>query len=205
MIRLEKGDRILGTRFTYVAEAGRRGRLRVCCFRCDCGREVDRPLAWARNKTRSCGCLRIDNLVAMNRTHGCGARGKTTATFRSWQSMNQRVAGRERGYEKIQICRQWRWPNGFAVFLRDMGERPRGKTLDRIRNKEGYRPGNCRWATRSTQARNTRASVWVRWMGRRYHQLELMAKFEISYGLVIKRMQRGMNRIDAIITPIKRR
>jgi hypothetical protein len=40
------------------------------------------------------------------------------------------------------------------VFLVDMGERPPGKTLDRIDTNRNYEPGNCRWATPKEQAGN---------------------------------------------------
>jgi hypothetical protein len=48
------------------------------------------------------------------------------------------------------------WKNSFATFLRDMGRRPAGTTLERKDNNRGYTPGNCAWATVAKQNANRR-------------------------------------------------
>lgn len=48
------------------------------------------------------------------------------------------------------------WRRSFLAFLRDMGERPPGTTLERKKNDAGYSPDNCVWASRKVQNRNRR-------------------------------------------------
>lgn len=93
--------------------------------------------------------------------HGhCPASGPTPM-YQSWAMMISRCTNPnvkryvDYGARGIRVCDRWM---SFANFLEDMGNRPEGKTLDRINNDGNYEPGNCRWATRDQQARNTRQS-----------------------------------------------
>ena len=83
-----------------------------------------------------------------------------TATYRSWQDMKSRcyneknVAFSYYGGRGIVVCGEWR--DSFINFLNDMGEAPKGLTLDKIDNSKGYSKENCRWATKSEQSYNQR-------------------------------------------------
>lgn len=90
--------------------------------------------------------------------HDGTGRRRTSPEYRSWQAMRNRCLNPNAedwayyGGRGVTIVRKWAV---FAVFLRDMGRRPSPRhTLDRINDNVGYRPGNCRWATRLTQSRN---------------------------------------------------
>jgi len=61
------------------------------------------------------------------------------------------------GAKGVQVCEAWRGSEGFNVFIHDMGPRPSVlHSLDRVDVTGGYTRDNCRWATRSEQANNTR-------------------------------------------------
>lgn len=96
--------------------------------------------------------------MARRISHGHWANGSASPTYRSWRGMHDRCRSKEEGRRKyyadkgIVVCARW---SSFAAFLEDMGERPAGKTLDRIDSCGNYEPGNCRWATAREQMRNT--------------------------------------------------
>jgi len=64
------------------------------------------------------------------------------------------------GARGISVCKAWR--DSFESFLNDMGERPQGRSIDRIDNRFGYFMANCRWATAKEQVLNRRAVIACR-------------------------------------------
>jgi hypothetical protein len=97
------------------------------------------------------------DISVINTRHGQARDGKRTPTYLSWQNMRQRCNNpnvprwANYGGRGITVCARW---NSFESFLADMGERPEGKTLDRVDNDGNYEPGNCRWATSAEQMGN---------------------------------------------------
>lgn len=83
-------------------------------------------------------------------------------TYISWNNMKNRCLHKSNpkynnyGGRGISFCLEW---NKFSGFLKDMGLRPQGMTLDRIDGSKGYFKNNCRWASTSLQSSNRRSST----------------------------------------------
>lgn len=114
-------------------------------------------------------------------------------TYRSWESMKHRCKNpkygdfHRYGGRGITYCKEW---ESFENFLRDMGERPSGKTLDRINGDGNYEPANCRWATAVEQSRG-RAII------RRYEyngQMMLLTDIASLSGVTLKLLHQRINR-----------
>ena len=127
----------------------------------------------------SCGTVKVVQLadIKSGNSTSCGCQGRAQARalgksrlkhgqygspeYESWSGMLQRCtnpnlkAYKLYGGRGIRVCDRWLT---FENFLHDMGKRPDGTSLDRFPDKDGnYEPGNCRWATRKEQGRNTNA------------------------------------------------
>ena len=176
---------------------------------CDCGKMVVRGTASLRDKkhTSSCGCFLSESTSRKNKVHGFGARKKRTAEYQIWMGIRSRVNNpnhknskeyKERG---IAICPRW---NSFENFISDMGNKPTPKhTIERINNAGNYDPENCRWATRSEQARNRRSNVMLTYKGETLCVIEWCERIGIEFCTLISRVSRGWTDERAITTPVR--
>lgn len=190
---------------SFIDEAGKRyGRLQVLAMaarghnrsvrwlcRCDCGVEnVVLGSSLRRGVTVSCGCNRREKLAASARTHGWSQ----TRTYKTWRGMVGRCTDpRNASFAKyagrgVTVCDRWLT---FEKFLEDMGERPAGKTLDRIRNEDGYAPGNCRWATVTEQNNNRRNVRMLSAFGERVSLVEWSRRTGIAVPTIFQRLKHG--------------
>lgn len=81
----------------------------------------------------------------------------TIREYRQWKAMKSRCyspSNKDLSYQQnnIQVCE--RWKNSYENFYEDMGDCPKGYSLDRIDNNNDYTPENCRWASQKEQCSN---------------------------------------------------
>ena len=190
----------------------------VWLCKCDCGAETLSTSGGLKTGHKaSCGAHRIEAVIKSNLTHGMSK----TPEYKAWRSMYSRCYNPKNDsyeiYQKrgIKICSGWL--NSFESFLSDMGKRPNKRmSLDRIDNDLWYSCGhcdeckgsgfilNCRWATSKVQTRNTSYNHYVEINGVKKCVKEWTEIYNTTPNTVYGRVRKGMNIVEAILTPRKR-
>jgi hypothetical protein len=179
-------------RLLVLGDAASVGARRFVRARCDCGTEKELALRHlVSGRTVSCGCWRTEVATAQLTVHGMTG----TATHRIWTGMLTRCTNPKAGkYPRyggrgIKVCARWQV---FENFLADMGERPKGASIERKNNDGDYEPKNCRWSTSAAeQATNRSTTKFVVVDGSEMHITKASVYLGYSPMRVSSRLRRG--------------
>lgn len=153
---------------------------------CSCGRRVTvrhNRLIHKTNPKTHCGCKRG------------GLPKRFKVEYHAWWDARERCHNpKHPSYATYGAKGTWMhksWRDSFQEFLDFIGTRPSDKhSLDRIDAKGHYEPGNVRWATDKTQARNKRNTKWVKHpvKGTPIRAAELAEELGVTYQEMRKEM-----------------
>lgn len=161
--------------------------------RCDCGQTIERRGSHLTHKKRkevqSCGCLIATQCGLRTRTHGL----KSHSAYNSWVKMLHRCTNPDNkdyinyGGRGITVCARW---HDVVCFIEDMGEKPKGCSIERLNNDLGYNKENCVWATMAQQNRNKRSNRIISLGDRTMHLVDWAKHVGISVSALHQRLAR---------------
>ena len=191
-------------RLTVIAYIGRDDRNHATwSAKCECGNSINVTGTHLRSgNTKSCGCNRIEMAIKATKTHGMS----NSPTYATWKSIKRRCLNKNTadyknyGGRGIKVCD--RWLNSFKDFLSDMGEKPERLSIERINGNGNYELSNCKWATRTEQNNNTRASVFIEHGGYKKTIAEWGRSTGINASAIGRRLRSGWSINEALETPI---
>jgi hypothetical protein len=202
---IKPGDRFYCL-VTVAWELRPRGNRNVGMWRCacDCGGEIwAAPYQLRAGHTKSCGCLHGKRLIELNTKHG----RTHTPEFATWSRMKRRCSNprdirfQHYGGRGIKVCERWR--DSFENFHVDMGPRPSPEhSIDRINNDGDYEPDNCRWATRTEQARNTSNQKLYELHSESMALFDWCQRYGRTVRLVQNRLYKGWSLEEALTKPL---
>ena len=195
---------VVERRENYIDPKGKQRSKWRC--ECECGNIVDVVGSVLKNgHTKSCGCLRKETSVAVNRTHGM----IDTPIYKEWENMKARcyIKSSSRyhryGARGITVCDRWR--NSFEAFYEDVSKLPHfgecGYTINRIDNDGNYEPNNVEWADKITQANNTSTNHYVTYKGKTQTIAQWAREFHIGSATLLYRLKAGWNIERALTEP----
>lgn len=139
----------------------------------------------------------------INKTHGKNG----TPIYRTWIGIKSRCLNttdkdyKDYGGRGIGVCMEWK--NNFENFYRDMGEKPKGLTIDRIDVNRGYCKENCRWATIREQNHNKRNNHILIFNEKKDTITNWSKKIKIPVSTLQNRLLRGWSIEKTLTFPIQ--
>jgi hypothetical protein len=191
-------------RLTVVSEHGRTRKNSVTwdCV-CDCGnRKIVIGYDLRSGNTSSCGCFQREGASRRRKTHGMTG----TKTYRAWEDMKKRCYNKNNkryktyGGRGIMVCERW---HNFDNFLSDMGESEVGMSIERIDNDKNYEPGNCKWASRQEQMRNTTRTRNIEFNGKVQCVSAWASELGVDPDTLLARLKYGWSIEKTMTTPVR--
>lgn len=153
-----------------------------------------------------CGADRCDCASIQAIRNAMDDYAKSSRLYNQWRGMRDRCTRPDDsrwaryGGRGIRVCERWL---SFENFLADMGEPPGpGRwTIDRKDNDGHYEPGNCRWASYRTQARNKSNNRVITWRGYTLCLAEWAERLAVPRSLLEGRLRRGWDVERAFTCP----
>ena len=202
----DKEERILGNKYgmltvigldhikEYISPKGQKHKREYYLCKCDCGNQTIVYKSHLKSGTvRSCGCLRVKNLVKSCQKHGM----KHTRIYDMWSNIKSRCFDKKSpcyihyGGRGITVCDEWK--NDFITFYNwaiNNGY-DNNLSIDRINNDGNYEPSNCHFVTQKEQGRNKRNNRLITYKGQTHCLAEWAEILGVKYSTLLYRFRRG--------------
>lgn len=195
---MPKGPDLTGERFgrlviiAYKGQNAQKNSVWICT--CDCGGRTETTTRCLRSgDSKSCGCIRKENVVRRFTKHGMSRSPEYTA-YRHMIDRCQNANNKYFSYyggRGISVCEKWK--QGFEYFFQDMGRRPEGASLERCDVNGDYTPKNCRWAlTWHEQMQNKRNNALLTHGDETLCITEWARRYGVPKSTALARAQRGL-------------
>lgn len=192
-------------RLVVIKEVEQKKNKRRFLCKCACGKIKPYFLIkLTTGRTKSCGCLAKEVLLANNTTHGLSYH----PLYNVWNSMRQRCSNKNAhaycryGGRDITVCLKWQNFKRFYDWAVSNGYQ-KGLTIERVENSGNYNSDNCTWIPLEQQARNRRNNKIVEYNGKSMILADWSKEIGINQTVLSKRLLHGWSIEKAFTTPLR--